>query len=108
VVRFQDLGSIVRTPRNFRFLFHLYNTHEFSIWNSYALVCTSTAATARNLRAFKIQGAVMKATVKIARAQGDQGKSPFSAVACLLLLLLAGILVKFAAFTPMFHAAHWN
>jgi hypothetical protein len=27
-------------------------------------------------------------------------------VACLLLLLLAGIVVKFAAFTPIFHAAH--
>jgi hypothetical protein len=54
------------------------------------------------------QGAVMKATVKTARAQSDQGKSPFSAVACVLLLLLAGILVKFAAWTPMFHAAHWN
>jgi hypothetical protein len=48
----------------------------------------------------------MKATVKAARAQSDQGKSPFSAVACLILLLFAGILVKFAAFTPIFHAAH--
>jgi hypothetical protein len=46
--------------------------------------------------------------VKIARLQSDQGKSPFSAVACLVLLLLAGILVKFAAWTPMFHDAHWN
>jgi hypothetical protein len=50
----------------------------------------------------------MKPTVKAARAQSDQGKSPFSTVACLLLLLLAGILVKFAAFTPIFHVAHWN
>jgi hypothetical protein len=50
----------------------------------------------------------MKATVKTARAQSDQGKSPFSAVACVLLLLLAGILVKFAAWTPMFHVAPWN
>jgi hypothetical protein len=48
----------------------------------------------------------MKTTVGAARAQRDQGKSPFSAVACLLLLLFAGILVKFAAFTPIFHAAH--
>ena len=48
----------------------------------------------------------MEATVKSARAQSDQGKSPFSAVACLLLLLFAGILVKFAAFTPIFHVAH--
>ena len=45
----------------------------------------------------------MKATVKAARAQSDQGKSPFSAMACLLLLLLAGILVKFAVFMPFFH-----
>ena len=44
----------------------------------------------------------MKATVKAARAQSDQGKSPFSAMACLLLLLLAGILVKFAVFMPFF------
>jgi hypothetical protein len=48
----------------------------------------------------------MKATVKAARAQSGQSKSPFSAVACLLLLLLAGILVKVAAFTPIFHVAH--
>ena len=53
-----------------------------------------------------ISGAIMKATVKAARAQSDPGKSPFSAVACLLLLLLAGVLVKFAAFTPIFHVAH--
>jgi UPF0716 family protein affecting phage T7 exclusion len=50
----------------------------------------------------------MKATVETARAQSDQGKSPFSAVACILMLLLAGILVKFAAFTPIFHVSHWN
>jgi len=53
-------------------------------------------------------GAVMKTTVKAARLQSGQGKSPFSAVASLLLLLLVGVLVKFAAFTPIFHAAHWN
>jgi hypothetical protein len=27
-------------------------------------------------------------------------------MACLLLLLFAGILVKFAVFTPFFHVAH--
>jgi hypothetical protein len=48
----------------------------------------------------------MKITVKGARVQTAQGKSPYSAVACLLLLLFAGILVKFAAFTPIFHLAH--
>ena len=48
----------------------------------------------------------MKAIVKTAGLRSDQGKSPFSAVACLVLLLFAGILVKFAAFTPIFHAAH--
>jgi hypothetical protein len=53
-------------------------------------------------------GVVMKVPVKIARLQSDQGKSPFSAVACVVFLLLAGILVKFAAWTPMFHVAHWN
>jgi hypothetical protein len=53
-------------------------------------------------------GAIMKATVKSARLKSDQGKSPFSAVACLIMLLFAGILVKFAALTPIFHIAHWN
>jgi len=48
----------------------------------------------------------MKTTVKAAHAQSGLGKSPFSAVACLVLLLLAGVLVKFAAFTPIFHVAH--
>ena len=47
----------------------------------------------------------MKATVKTAHLKSDYGKSPFSAVACLILLLFAGILVKFAALTPI---AHWN
>jgi hypothetical protein len=50
----------------------------------------------------------MKRPVKIAHLQSDQGKSPFSALACLVFLLLAGILVKFAAWAPMYHAAHWN
>jgi hypothetical protein len=50
----------------------------------------------------------MKAKVKTARLKSDDGKSPFSGVACILLLLLAGILVKFAAFTPIFHIAHGN
>ena len=56
----------------------------------------------------EICGAVMKAKVKTARVQNDQHKSPFSGVACLLLLLIAGVLVKFAAFAPMFHLARWN
>jgi len=50
----------------------------------------------------------MKAKVKTAGLKSDDGKSPLSGVACLLLLLLAGILVKFAAFTPIFHIAHGN
>jgi hypothetical protein len=50
----------------------------------------------------------MKAKIKTARLQSDQGKSPFSALACLLLLLLSGILVKFAALAPNFHIGHWN
>ena len=50
----------------------------------------------------------MKSKVKTARAQDDQSKSPFSGVACLFLLLIAGLLVKVAAFTPIFHIAHWN
>jgi hypothetical protein len=41
-------------------------------------------------------------------AQDNQSKSPFSGIACLVLLLIAGVLVKFAAFTPIFHLAHWN
>jgi hypothetical protein len=48
----------------------------------------------------------MKVTIKAARAPSAQGKSPFSAAACLILLLFAGILVKFAAFTPIFHLTH--
>jgi hypothetical protein len=50
----------------------------------------------------------MPIKVKTARAQDSQSKSPFSAIACLLLLLIAGVLVKLAAFTPIFHLAHWN
>jgi hypothetical protein len=42
----------------------------------------------------------MKAPVKTA--------SSFSGVACLLLLFFAGMLVKFAALTPMFHGARWH
>jgi hypothetical protein len=50
----------------------------------------------------------MTTKVKTVRALDNQSKSPFSGVACVLLLLLAGILVKVAAFTPIFHLAHWN
>ena len=59
-----------------------------------------------SLRAIQICGAVMKAKIKTARLQSDQGKSPFSAVACILLLLLSGILVKFAAVVPILHIAY--
>jgi choline-glycine betaine transporter len=45
----------------------------------------------------------MKAKEKVGRLQSDQDKPPYSAIACLLMLLAAGILVKFAAFSPMFH-----
>jgi hypothetical protein len=58
------------------------------------------------LRALNLGGAVMKTTVKTARLKSDQSKSPYSAVACLLLILFAGMLVKFAAFAPNFHLTH--
>ena len=50
----------------------------------------------------------MKTRIKTARVQSNEGKVPYSGVACLLMILFAGILVKFAAFTPIFHVAHWN
>ncbi len=50
----------------------------------------------------------MKTTVRTARLQNNESKVPYSGLACLLMLLFAGILVKFAAFTPIFHVAHWN
>jgi hypothetical protein len=43
----------------------------------------------------------MKSKIKTARLRSDL--APYSGIACLLMLLLAGILVKFAAFSPMFH-----
>jgi hypothetical protein len=48
----------------------------------------------------------MKPTVKTARLRSKEGKVPYSGMGCLLMLLFAGFLVKFAAFTPIFHAAH--
>jgi hypothetical protein len=48
----------------------------------------------------------MKPTVKAARLRSKEGKVPYSGMACLLMLLFAGFLVKFAAFTPILHAAH--
>jgi hypothetical protein len=56
----------------------------------------------------EICGVTMKTNAKAARLKGDHGKSPFSTVACLIMLLFAGILVKFAAMTPIFHVVHWN
>jgi len=57
--------------------------------------------------AMKSAGAVMTTKIKTARVQDSQNKSQFSGVACLLLLLIAGVLVKVAAFTPIFHL-HWH
>jgi hypothetical protein len=48
----------------------------------------------------------MKPTVKTARLRSKEDKVPYSGMACLLMILFAGFLVKFAAFTPIFHAAH--
>jgi hypothetical protein len=39
----------------FRRLYRLYEARRPSVWNSYALICTSAAARARNLRPLKIQ-----------------------------------------------------
>jgi hypothetical protein len=50
----------------------------------------------------------MKTKIKTAPLKNDHGQSPFSTVACFIMLLAAGILVKFAAMTPIFHVAHWN
>jgi hypothetical protein len=36
--------------RQFRSLFYFYNADGFSIWNSYAFICTSAAASVRSLR----------------------------------------------------------
>jgi hypothetical protein len=54
------------------------------------------------------RGVVMKVPVKIERLPGKQDKSPFSAVTCPALLSPAGILVKFAAWIPIFHVAYRN
>ena len=59
-----------------------------------------------SLRAIQICGAVMKVKIKTDRLQSEQDKSPFSAAACLVLLLLSAFLVKFAALAPPFHAAY--
>jgi hypothetical protein len=48
----------------------------------------------------------MKPTVKTARLRSKEGKVSYSGMACLLMLLFTGFLVKFAAFTPIFHATH--
>jgi hypothetical protein len=79
-----------------------------SIWNSYALICTSTAATARKLRVCKNDGVVMKAKVKTVQSDQVQseGQSPYSVLACILLLLAAGLFIKLAATTQMFHLFH--
>jgi len=45
--------SIIQSRRSFRSLFHLYTAAGLSIWNSYAFICTSAAASARSLRALK-------------------------------------------------------
>ncbi len=50
----------------------------------------------------------MASKVKTACVRDTEGNSPFSGMACLLMLLLAGILVKVAAFTSIFHFAHWH
>jgi hypothetical protein len=50
----------------------------------------------------------MTSKVKAGRVRDNQDNSPFSGIACLLLLLFAGILAKIAAFTPIIHFAHWH
>jgi hypothetical protein len=50
----------------------------------------------------------MKTIIKTARPQRNEAKVPYSGVACLLMLLFAGILEKFAVFTPIFHVTHSN
>jgi hypothetical protein len=86
-------------------LFRLYNAHEFFIWNSNACLQIIRQQQLAACEHKKTCGTVVKATIKKARLQGDQGKSPYSALAWVLLLFLAGIFVKFAATTPIFHCS---
>ncbi len=43
---------------------------------------------------------------KVKTAQNDGGESPYSPALCVLLLLVAGLLVKFTATGQVFHAMH--
>jgi hypothetical protein len=70
-------------------------------------MCDSEPRPRRYIGRVNLTDVVMKTNLKTkaARLQRNQRQSPYSAVACLFLLLLAGILVKFAALGPIFHVA---
>jgi hypothetical protein len=85
-------------------LCRLYGVAGFSVWNSYGLLCTYTAAARRSQPdtiASDCGGVVMANNI-----QSEKSASPYSALPCVLLLLAAGLFVKIGVAAQLIHHLH--
>lgn len=82
-------------------LCRLYGVAGFSVWNSYGLLCTYTAADRSRHNSFSCGGVVMAKNI-----QSGKSASPYSVLPCVLLLLAAGLFVKIGVATQLIHHVH--
>jgi hypothetical protein len=90
--------------RRFGTYFAFIPDGERSVWNSFASASHVSQQSARKSRTHTkplIFGAAMKA-----HFQSAKGKSRYSALMCVLMLLMVGVVVKLGAAVHLFHLAH--
>jgi hypothetical protein len=90
--------KILRKPQP---LCRPYGVAGFSVWNSYGLLCTYTAAARSRQNTLSCGGVVMAK-----RIQTEKGASPYSVLPCVLLLLAAGLVVKIGVAAQLMHHVH--
>jgi hypothetical protein len=74
---------------------------QFSVWNSYGLLRTCTAAAGSPQNTLSCGGAVMAKNI-----QAEKSASPYSVLPCVLLLLAAGLFVKIGVAAQLIHHLH--
>jgi hypothetical protein len=82
-------------------LCRLYGVGGFSVWNSYGLLCTYTAAARSPQNTLSCGGVVMAKNT-----QTEKSASPYSVLPCVLLLLAAGLFVKIGVAAQLIHHLH--
>jgi hypothetical protein len=93
-----------RNAQGAKFLCRFYEIDAYSVWNSYVQLCTFRGTDCSPDASYISEGVAMKTHVKTKGKVPLPSASPYSAPLCVLMLLLAGMLVKFGPALHLFHA----